>query len=138
MAKRGRSGDPLKARRWRELIERWQASGQTVREFCRSAQVREAAFYWWKRRLARRHGGRGPNGDRPANLKAERIDVQTSAAGQDLLRAPRFLPVRLVMEQAAGSGVEIHWDNGRTVRLGRGFDRQTLVDVLAVLEARPC
>jgi hypothetical protein len=37
-----------------------------------------------------------------------------------------------------GSGVEIHWDNGRSVRLHRGFDRQTLADVLAVLEARPC
>jgi hypothetical protein len=37
-----------------------------------------------------------------------------------------------------GSGVEIHWANGRSVRLHRGFDRQTLADVLAVLEARPC
>jgi hypothetical protein len=36
------------------------------------------------------------------------------------------------------SGVEIHWDNGRSARLHRGFDRQTLADVLAVLEARPC
>jgi hypothetical protein len=34
--------------------------------------------------------------------------------------------------------VEIHWANGRSVRLRRGFDRQTLADVLAVLEARPC
>jgi hypothetical protein len=44
------------------------------------------------------------------------------------------------MDQARepGSGVEIHWANGRTVRLHRGFDRQTLVDALAVLEARSC
>jgi hypothetical protein len=42
------------------------------------------------------------------------------------------------MDQATGSGVEIHWDNGRTVRLRRGFDRRTLAEVLAVLEAPPC
>ncbi len=36
------------------------------------------------------------------------------------------------------SGVEIHWGNGRSVRLQRRFDRQTLVEVLSVLEARPC
>jgi hypothetical protein len=44
------------------------------------------------------------------------------------------------VDQASGpsSGVEIHWGNGRSVRLHRGFDRQTLADVLGVLEARPC
>jgi hypothetical protein len=44
------------------------------------------------------------------------------------------------MDQASElpSGVEIHWDNGRSVRLCRRFDGQTLADVLAVLEARPC
>jgi hypothetical protein len=42
------------------------------------------------------------------------------------------------MDQATGSGVEIHWDNGRTVRLRRGFDRRTLAEVLIVLEGPPC
>ena len=35
-------------------------------------------------------------------------------------------------------GVEIVLEQGRTVRVPAGFDRQTLADVLAVLEARSC
>jgi hypothetical protein len=35
-------------------------------------------------------------------------------------------------------GLEIAWSNGRVLRVPPGFDRQTLADVLAVLEARPC
>jgi hypothetical protein len=35
-------------------------------------------------------------------------------------------------------GVEIVLADGRIVRVPTGFERQTLVDVLAVLEGRPC
>jgi len=139
MAKRRRSGDPAKGRRWRELVERWQESGQTVREFCRSAEVKESAFYWWRRRLARRRVRRGE--DRPAQTgvpPGNRRDVRTSPADPVCHGVARFLPVQVVMDQATGSGVEVHWDNGRSVRLRHGFDRQTLADVLAVLEARSC
>jgi hypothetical protein len=38
----------------------------------------------------------------------------------------------------AASGVEIILAHGCTVRVRSGFDRQTLVDVLTVLEVRPC
>ena len=38
----------------------------------------------------------------------------------------------------AAHGVEIVLGEGRTVRVPAGFDRQTLADVLAVLEAPPC
>ena len=38
----------------------------------------------------------------------------------------------------AAQGVEIILGPGRTVRVPAGFDRQTLAEVLAVLEARPC
>jgi hypothetical protein len=46
-----------------------------------------------------------------------------------------------VVEDAAAEAtdaVEIVLTQGRTVRVRSGFDRQTLVDVLAVLEVRPC
>jgi hypothetical protein len=141
MAKRRRGGDTAKGRWWQELIKRWQQSGQTVREFCRSAKVKESAFYWWKRRLARGHVGRSNDHPAGAGVPARKAaDVSTSPAGQVRQEAARFLPIQVVMDQAheAGSGVEVHWDNGRRVRLQRGFDRQTLAEVLAVLEARPC
>jgi hypothetical protein len=51
-----------------------------------------------------------------------------------------LLPVRVVEETVAEAthGVEIVLACGRTVRVRSGFDRQTLMDVLAVLEVRPC
>jgi len=63
---------------------------------------------------------------------------------------PAFLPVRVVAPTSghpgvaeagyplAGRGVEIILPQGCAVRAPVGFDRQTLADVLAVLEARPC
>jgi hypothetical protein len=38
----------------------------------------------------------------------------------------------------ADHSVEIILGQGRTVRVQAGFDRQTLADVLAVLEVQPC
>ena len=138
MGTRRRSGDPATRQRWRELVERWQTSRQTVREFCRSAGVKESAFYWWKRRLGGRQVVRGLGCEVQTHRQSKRTDEMTGAALPVLGRAAGFLPVQVVMDQATGSGVEIHWDNGRTVWLRRGFDRQTLADVLAMLEVRPC
>jgi len=141
MAKRGRSGDTAKRRRWQELVKRWQQSGQTVREFCRSAEVKESAFYWWRHRLARCGVRRADDGHGQASVPQRKpAEMRTSLTGPVRHGVARFLPVQVVMDQASqpGSGVEIYWDNGRSVRLHRGFDRQTLAEVLAVLEARPC
>jgi hypothetical protein len=51
-----------------------------------------------------------------------------------------FLPVQVVESRQAEAvrGVEIVLEQGRMVRVPPGFDRQTLVDVLSVLEVRPC
>jgi hypothetical protein len=43
----------------------------------------------------------------------------------------------LKVAQVSG-GVEIVLAQGHTVRVAVGFDRQTLAEVLAVLEGRPC
>lgn len=138
MAKRRRSGDTAARRRWRALVAGWQRSGQTVREFCRGAEVKESAFYWWRRTLARERLRRpSPRAGRPA---AEENGGGGNPPAAVCREAARFLPVHVVMDQAGErpSGVEIHWGNARAVRLCRGFDRQTLADVLAVLEVRPC
>src|SRR5664279_1839154 len=120
MAKRRRSGDPAKGRRWRELVKRWQQSGQTVREFCRSAEVKESAFYWWKRRLARCRVRRGEERQAQTGVpQRKQADLRPSPVDPVRHKAARFLPVQVVMDQVSkpGSGVEIHWANGRSVRL---------------------
>jgi len=138
MAKRRRSGETATGRRWRELVERWQRSGQTVREFCRGAEVKESAFYWWRRALARKELRRpSPRAGRRAAKKGVAGENPPAAVCRE---AARFLPVEVVMAEAGerASGVEIHWGSARAVRLCRGFDRQTLAEALAVLESRPC
>ena len=56
-------------------MRRWREGGQSVRTFCRAENVRESAFYFWRRELARltvrwlatacrRRSSRGPPSDR--------------------------------------------------------------------------
>ena len=141
MATRGHGGDSARRRYWREVVERWRQSGQSVRAFCEAEGVKEAAFYWWRQRLARRRPGQGrARHQQDSGPPGKRADGSKSATGPDRQDAARFLPLQVTIDQARqpSSGVEIHWANGRSVRLCRQFDRQTLVEVLAVLEARPC
>jgi hypothetical protein len=51
--------------------------------------------------------------------------------------ASPFLPIH-VLAGTAPTGVEIHLGDGRMICVRPGFDRQTLREVLAALEGRPC
>jgi transposase-like protein len=158
MKKRIRRGDSQRWRHWEEVLRRWREGGQAVRAFCRAEGVQESAFYFWRRELARRDlrtAGDNPQaaGGNPGREKivaaarrTSRAPVAASAARSASRKSARpgdspfFLPVRVVgpdVSQAA-CGVEIVLTHGRVVRVGAGFDRQTLADVVAVLEARPC
>jgi transposase-like protein len=141
MRKRTRRGDPQKQRHWEEVVRRWREGGQSVAAFCRGEGLRESAFYCWRRKLARR-------GDRTVERAP---DTATGPRPQPrpvtpALRLSRqsptspFLPVHVVDAGAteAAPRVEIVLRQGRTVRVGAGFDRQTLAEVLAVLETAPC
>jgi transposase-like protein len=141
MRKRTRRGDPQRQRYWEEVVRRWREGGQSVAAFCRGEGLRESAFYCWRRKLARRSdrtGERAPDagdGSRPAACPvtpAPRLSRQSAA--------PPFLPVHVVEHAMAevAHGVEIVLRQGRAVRVGVGFDRQTLAEVLAVLETAPC
>ena len=146
MKRRVRRGDPQRQSYWEAVVQRWREGDQGVRAFCRAEGLRESAFYFWRRRLARR--GRQAamvNGSQPQ----ARLAAPTSRSSNRILpqrdATPSFLPVRVVasanghpgVAQATG-GVEIVLAQSHTVRVRAGFDRQTLADVLAVLEARSC
>jgi hypothetical protein len=141
MKKRIRRCDPRKQRQWEAVVERWRESGRSVRDYCQAEGLRESSFYFWRRELARRSQTQSVAS--PALLEAS--GPVPASAGPKRPPSPRrgtasFLPVRLVEDAAAKAtcGVEIVLACGRRVRVGAGFDRQTLLNVLAVLEARPC
>jgi hypothetical protein len=118
MSQRGRERDVNKERVWRDAIRRWQASGQTIRGFCREQGLSEAAFHAWRRTIARRDGQAAP------------------ATPPE--RRPTFVPLRVTPTTApAAAPLELVLGVGRIVRVSPGFDAATLQALLAVLEGQP-
>ena len=128
MGRRQRRRDPEKERSWRRTLRDWRRSGLSVREFCDWQALSEASFYAWRRELTVR--------DREAALRRER------RVNGPATNVPQFLPVQIVADAAPDSGasrcLEVQLPTGVRLRVPSGFDRQTLADVLAVLETRPC
>ena len=155
-----RRTDPAKERYWQDMVQGQSLSGQSVREYCRRAGVKESAFYWWRRELARRSETRkvargrkpagssaaegndrpekSPRGGRPRRGKPNTGKPLGSRSSAN--EASPFLPIQLLADNSPASapGVEIHLGNGRMICVRPGFDRQTLEEVLAVLEVGPC
>ena len=149
-----RRTDPEKERYWRAVVQGQGGSGQSVREYCRQTGVKESAFYWWRKELARRSerrkaarssaaDGSERSGESNRRRKPRRGKPATAtplggrSPGND---ASAFVPIHLSAGNSAvhAAVVEIHLGDGRMVRVGPGFDRQTLVEVLGALEVRSC
>jgi hypothetical protein len=133
-----RERDGQKESRWREMMRRQAESGKSVRGYCRQAGIRESAFYWWRRELARR----SQHGEHLRQLSAV---GRRQARGRPPARKPagvaaEFLPLRVMTERRReeGCSIEIQFGEGRTLRIPAGFARQTLLDVLGVLEEQGC
>ena len=134
MKKRIRRCDLARRQQWLMAIQQWQSSGQSVRAFCRQEGLKESAFFFWRRELALQDRADAASPPPPSCKRKTSSPVEPTGA------AARFLPVRVVEEAAveATSAVELVLAQGRTIRVRTGFDRQALVEVLAVLEGRSC
>jgi hypothetical protein len=157
-----RRSDPERERYWRKVVWGQERSGQSVREYCRGAGVKESAFYWWRRELALRSQAPRVARSRPANRRkptrssaghgrgrgVELKPVRKAAPGKPRAGTPvcgepygddgsPFLPIQ-VLAGNVPAGVEIHLGDGRMICVRPGFHRQTLREVLATLEGRSC
>lgn len=110
--------DTKKERYWRRMLKRWQRSRLTVREFCAEVGLAEHNFFAWKRVIAER--------DRAAPRRP-RISRMSRAKR----RAADFVAVHVVPDPAE-SAIEIVY-GVHVLRVRRGFDRDTLMQVLALL-----
>jgi hypothetical protein len=98
---------------WRGLIERQQASGQSIVRFCSEEGLAPASFHAWKRRLRPQRG-------------TGRTSVKQA-----------LVPVEIVNDSAAAVGrLEIQWPGGVMLRV-QGCDGQTVASVVATLSASP-
>jgi hypothetical protein len=108
---RATKGD--RQRYWREVIDRQQASGQSIVGFCSKEKLAPATFHAWKRRLRRPR--------REAGQKA----------------AQALFPVQVVDAVPIGVGkLEVEWPDGVVLRV-QGCEAQTVGVVVAALACRP-
>jgi transposase-like protein len=105
--------DPARERSWRETILDWQASGLSIRAYCRLHGLTETAFHYWRRELRRRDA---KSGLRPA--------------------APTFVPLSVIA--TATLAVEVRCPSGHVVTLPNA-DAATLRALFAALApVLPC
>lgn len=128
----GRSNrDCSKERFWRRILRQWRRSGLGVRQFCAQHDLAEPSFYAWRRIVAERD-------QESARVRAESKGDSVPLATTISDDTPVFVPLR-VIDATTQAAFEVVLERGRVVRVLRGFDADTLRQLLAVLEEeRPC
>jgi hypothetical protein len=95
---------------WRTTIQEAEASGLTIRAFCRERGLKDNLFYAWRRTLKQREEGNSGN--------------------------PGFVELIDKGTDYGGTGIELRIDDRVSIRIGRGFDEETLKSALAVMGLR--
>jgi hypothetical protein len=121
----------LRAEQWAVLIERWRASGLSLSVFCERNGVRPGTMQNWvykpALKLAVEKARRAAQA--PCETPAETVEVAEPT--------PAFLPVKIAevaTEPERHTAIEVILRKGRRIRVRRGFDPQTLRQIVATLE----
>lgn len=109
---------------WARRVRRWTRSGLTAARFARREGVNPGTLSFWRWKLRQDASGRR----RQAPAK------RTTASPIDFVELVPVRPSGTAGEPAAA--LELVLTAGYRVRLGAGFDRDTLTQLLDVLEAR--
>jgi transposase-like protein len=116
--------DGGKQQRWLELIQRWQRSPITIREFCQRNQISQASFFSWRRVLRER------------GLLDEPSTPKMSKASSDV---PAFVKLSTPDNQERASTIEVVLKQPRRrLRVRPGFDADMLRQLVRLLEDTPC
>lgn len=113
-------------RKWRQIIERQQASGNSIAAFCRSNRVPTSSFFAWKRKLAASPAGAftALPAQAPATVPGD------APAGS----FPGFVEATVPRLRSAPGSVQVRLRGGRRLLVGRGFDRDLLAEIVAFFE----
>src|SRR5687767_3547021 len=124
--------------KWREIIERQQASGLSIAAFCRDDGVPASSFFAWKRRLAA--SPPGVSAAVPTNAPAAVPAPATVTAAAPASSFPGFVEATVPdirsAAAAAAAAIQVRLRGGRRLLVGRGFDRDLLAEVVAFFEGR--
>ncbi len=106
--------DPNREAKWRETMSAWEASGQTVKQFCHGRGLKDSAFYSWRRELRRRDGDELGGGGRGGQRSGKK-------------RTGRFIQLEV---GSASSSLRMHVGGELVIDIPATLDRQTLTDVI--------
>jgi len=98
------------AARWREIVRGQANSGLSVAAYCRRARVPQSSFYAWRRKL------------RETPIFAE------------VRAAPERAPSGVTVTVPEPGALEVRLAGGRGIVVRPGFDRLTLLALIAALE----
>src|SRR5947209_20105701 len=103
-----RRRSPERVRHWRELVDAWKRSGQTINAFCRDRKLTRSNFDRWRRILA-----------------SEPTKAKPSSS---------FVPLRVVAEPMA----EVILRSGIVVRLPLASTSDAITRLVAAVAAAGC
>ena len=104
--------------KWRKLVSEQGRSGQSVAAFCRERGLCAPYFFAWKKRLREAEAGQEVLGV----PRAEFVEVQVAPGGWGQAKAARDEGAAGVSRAAGDARVEILLKNGRSLRVGSGFE----------------
>lgn len=126
MAQSKKHLDGIQEHLWRERIEAWRVSGQSQQQFCRVHGIAGSSFSRWKHELKRQD---------------EKAEAAVAASGMQTSETVSWTEVHLPVQRATVAsfgGFEVLLPSGWSVRLGPGFEADSLRRLLSVLEEQSC
>ncbi len=96
---------------WQMVIETWQASGLSVRQFCKDEGLSEPSFYFWRKKLTK--------------TDTSEPDSQKDTGGCGF--------IEVSIPGGNSSALELVLVSGNILRIGSSVDNEALNNVLSVL-----
>ena len=115
-----RNQSTSKEKYWREIITEWKSSGMSINDYCRKRGLKGVTFYYWRRELRKR------------DQQACHGIVKTSAK---VIEVP-FTEVRLKGWEPPG--IEVIISDARRIVVHPGFDTESFIRVIRLLEGSSC
>ena len=106
---------------WRLVVHDWRESGLTKAEFCHREGIAPSTFEWHLRRCR--------------NEMQRQIELRRSTPRPGFVEVMPSVQAAEVSRPAAAGCVEVVVGSGYRVRVGKGFDVETLCDVVVALES---
>lgn len=137
-----RHHDASKERRWLDLILLWKRSKLTISEFCRSRQLSQPSFYFWRRVLRQRGLIQDWSAASPTP-KFAKSPAPKPTRSSTAAKPPAFVNLRVDALPSPATtpttpiAIDLVLSERRLLRVHPGFDSTTLLQLLRLLEKEP-